>query len=99
MKSKLFKAAWKLVKTLGISISEALKKSWKAYKLKLKLEAGKVNFTFKKKSGELRKATGTLKAELINYDFKGSTKDNFSVIAYWDLEAQGFRSFKIENLV
>ena len=99
MKSKLFKAAWNLVRTLGLTISEALVKSWKAYKLKLKLEAGEVIFTFKKKSGELREALGTLKADLIDYDFKGSTKENFSVIAYWDLEAKGFRSFKLENLV
>ena len=62
MKSKLFKAAWNLVRTLGISISEALKKSWKAYKLKLKLEAGKVNFTFKKKSGELKRSYRNIKS-------------------------------------
>ena len=99
MKRELFKSAWQLVKTLGISISEALKKSWKAYKLKLNLQKGKVRFKFKKKSGEIREAYGTLKSDLINYEFKGSTKENFSTIAYWDLDSKGFRSFKLENLV
>ena len=98
MKSQVFKSAWELVKSLGMSLSEALTKAWKAVKLKSKLLSGVVEFSFTKKDGSIRKAIGTLETSLFDYEAKGG-KGNNKTIAYYDLEAKGFRCFKIENLV
>ena len=98
MKSQVFKSAWELVKSLGMSLSEALTKAWKAVKLKSKLLSGVVEFSFTKKDGSIRKAIGTLETSLFDYESKGG-KGNNKTIAYYDLEAKGFRCFKIENLV
>ena len=63
-----------------------------------------VNFTFKKKNGELRHARGTKKMDKIESidegaipSGKGSPKT--SVIAYFDLDKSAWRSFQEESLV
>ena len=58
-----------------------------------------VYFEFVKKDGSIREACGTLCKDAFDYVAKGTTrKENFGVISYYDLDAKGFRSFKIENL-
>lgn len=91
------KSAWELVKGLGLSLSEALVKAWKAVKLKFAMKKGTIAFKFLKKDGSIREALGTLK-DLPVKASKG-TKENFKTIAYWDIEAEGFRCFKTENLI
>ena len=63
-----------------------------------------VNFTFKKKNGELRHARGTKKMDKIESidegaipSGKGSPKT--CVIAYFDLDKSAWRSFQEESLV
>ena len=92
--------AWLLVKTTGATIGEALKQAWALAKLKKKMHAGIVKFHYAKVSGEIREAFGTLKAELINYEVKGSgRKPNETLFTYFDTEKQEYRSFKKWNLV
>ena len=63
-----------------------------------------VNFTFKKKNGELRYARGTKKMDKIESidegaipSGKGSQKTG--VITYFDLDKSAWRSFQEESLV
>lgn len=55
------------------------------------LKRGIVDFSYKKKDGSIRKATGTLK------DFKIKVKKSGNIV-YYDTDKKGFRSFKLENL-
>ena len=98
MKSQVFKSAWSLVKSLGLTLSEALKKAWKAFKLKSEMLTKPVYFQFKKKDGSIRDAYGTLNSDAFDYEYKGGKGNNLTV-AYYDLNAKGFRCFKIENLL
>lgn len=60
-----------------------------------------VEFSFTKKDGSTREARGTL---LENFITTTSTSTNSkkkpaNIIAYWDLDKEGWRSFKEENLI
>jgi len=99
MRKQVMSSAWQLVKSAGLTLSEALKKAWKAVKLKSKLLSGIVEFSFAKKDGSIRKAIGTLDLALFDYEVKGSKKENYKSITYWDIEANGFRSFSIGSLI
>ena len=98
--SKLMKQAWYLVKSLGWSISEAMKQAWKNFKLRRALVKNEsVSFSFKKVDGTIRNAIGTL-LETITPAIVGERKSNpTKVQIYFDLEKQQWRSFKIESLI
>ncbi|HEY9222325.1 MAG TPA: SH3 beta-barrel fold-containing protein [Lutibacter sp.] len=97
-RTKVFQRAYEILKSTGKSFAVCLSKAWALYRLSKKLfTKDEVCFTYEKKDGTLRKAYGTLKniAQLI----KGTGQTNNSVFHYWDLQAVGFRCFKVENLV
>lgn len=97
-KSKLFSTAWELVKITSKSFSVCLAKAWNLFRLRKKLQTNdKVKFSFEKVDGTLRVAYGTLKnvSELV----KGTGKDVLSTMTYFDVDANQFRSFRIENLI
>jgi hypothetical protein len=96
-RSKVFKYAWQIVKSTGKSFRIALVKAWQVYKLRKRMVIETVKFAFEKADGSLRYALGTLKdtANLV----KGTGKENYKTVAYFDTEANGFRSFKIESLI
>ncbi len=100
-KSMVMKAAWMVfAKKEAGSFAEALKKAWKAYKLKAKMALGVVSFSFKKTNGELRKAVGTLARNLYQYDYKGTGYASpANCIRYWDVEKKAFRSFTVSSLL
>lgn len=54
------------------------------------VEGKEVSLQYMKKNGDLRKATATFD---INISEKGIT------LVYYDKEVQGFRSFRVENLI
>lgn len=65
---------------------------------------GVVEFTYTKKNGEERKATGTkcFDTRIVGDNFiepKGTGTEKTGVISYWDIEKEGWRSFGIESLV
>lgn len=78
-----------------------------------KLKDGEVKFEYAKKDGSTRKATGTLKPELMKLEKKVTAKDVDDAsekqkkarklpadsIFYYDLDSKGFRSFKMSNFV
>jgi hypothetical protein len=57
---------------------------------------GNVRFAYEKADGSLRYALGTLTG---GFEIKGTGKPNFKTLAYFDVEANGFRCFKVENLI
>ena len=66
------------------------------------LEVGVAMFVYRKQSGELRKAIGTLRKELIPASqFSGVRKDTTAdtKVNYYDLDACSFKSFTKDNLV
>lgn len=94
-KRKLFKTAWALMDRFD-SFGKALSHAWKILKLRLKMKIGNVRFSFTKVDGSIRDAVGTLN---IDYDFKGGSIEQFKTMPYYDCEANGWRSFKLENLI
>lgn len=96
-RSKTFKRAHYIRKATGQKFSTCLAKAWDLYRLAQKMTKSEVLFAYMKKSGALRKAVGTLQG--LNDKIKGTGESSSNVFCYYDLEAKGFRSFKIENLV
>ena len=66
------------------------------------LASGDVHFTYRKKDGTVREAYGTRNTNIIN-EYNASPKGNSSekdgVITYYDLDLNGWRSFKVENFI
>lgn len=81
--------------------------------LKSELEKHVVNFTYTKKDGTERQATGTLNPKFIEAAEKAAghepkdkaedsvkkRKKNEKIFAYYDVDKQSWRSFNIDNLV
>jgi len=66
--------------------------------LKSRLAEGEVEFEYTKKDGTIRKARGTLNTGMIpkaHLPKKRPTAPNN--VRYWDLDVQGWRSFRPEN--
>ena len=97
--SELMKKSWQLVKTYGISLSEAMHKVWTLFKLRKAMKKGVVKFYFEKLDGTIRTAWGTLREDLIPATSGANRKKNDSVQVYYDQEKQSYRCFKIVNLI
>lgn len=103
-KSQLFKMAHAMLRKAEVNtLSEALRQAWKAMKLHANMLVGQVRFTFRKVSGEIREAIGTL----YNIDYTPKTPANgkprkerpVDVVCYFDVEKNAFRSFCAANLI
>jgi len=81
----------------GLSRPAAWRKAWQVVKLKKAMREGTAEFTYTKKDGSSRPATGTLRPDLTGYTPKGSAR-KFSPIRYFDLEKQGYRQFAAASL-
>ena len=97
----IMKTAWTFVKKNNMNLSSALRLAWKNYHLKKKLRSlFSVEFQFKKNDGSVRRANGTMKAEIIDGKFVGTGRkipeDN---MLFYDNDVQGFRSLKMINLI
>lgn len=95
----IMRIAWQLVRKNGFTMSEALKTAWLNFKLKMKMRRGIVKFYYQKISGEIREAYGTLRADLMPQTKGADRKPNPTVQVYYDSEREGYRCFKIANLV
>lgn len=69
--------------------------------LYMALHNGTVRLSFKKKDGETREMLCTLKSELlpVKEDDSKEQKRNPDVLAVWDLEKEGWRSFRYDSLI
>ena len=70
--------------------------------IKERLTSGSVHFTYLKKDGTEREAYGTRNPGIIN-DYNATPSGNGTektrVITYYDLNSNGWRSFKVENFI
>lgn len=96
----------------GEEINESMSSS-DVEEFKKKLKAGEVKFKYTKKDGSEREALGTLDPKLMNLPEKKTSNDIDKAsnkqkkvrklpsdsVFYYDLEAKGFRSFKMSNFV
>ena len=98
MKRRLFNIAWSIVGQFD-SFAEALAHAWKVVKLQFALcTQALVEFKYKKVDGSIREAKGS--NESLKYNPSEKPKNsNFGILVYFDLEANGFRSCKVENLI
>ena len=99
MLSELMQMAWQFVRKNGFTMSEALKTAWANFKLKKAMRKGIVRFYFRKVDGTIREAYGTLKESLLPPTLGAGRKENPTVQVYYDTEKEGWRSYKIANLV
>lgn len=96
--SKIMHRAWAIARATGKAFAVALSKAWALYRLTKRMHTGAVRFAYEKADGSLRRALGTLKdtAALV----KGTGRpDDGRTVKYYDVEANGWRSFKVENFV
>ncbi|MFI3331826.1 MAG: SH3 beta-barrel fold-containing protein [Rikenellaceae bacterium] len=96
-RTKVFRRAHKLAQTTNETFAVCLAKAWAIYRLTRKMAQKVVKFSYKKVDGTLRTAKGTLRN--ITHLVKGNGSDTPSTLRYFDVEAQAFRSFRIENLI
>lgn len=71
-------------------------------KLKEELHNGEVKFSYYKKDGSVREARGTLNPNIYGKEHEPTGNGHpvpENQIRYYDLDAQGWRSFLIENLI
>lgn len=101
MKAMIFKMAWTMVKSMGMTMSEALKAAWKAIKVKVALAKGVVKFAFRKKDGSVREAEGTTNLNTIPVEKhpKEGKASSPKVITFFDTLKQEWRSFKPETII
>ena len=96
-RSKVFKRAHEIMKSTGKNFAVCLSKAWAVYRLAKRMTKENVQFAFEKKDGTLKKVVGTLKS--IENHIKGTGKENYKAFPYWDVSANRFGSFKVENLI
>ena len=89
--------AYELMKATGKAVAVCLSRAWALYRLTKQMHKGIVSFAYEKSDGSLRKAKGTLKD--IQNLIKGTGSENYKTVRYFDIEANGFRSFKVENFI
>lgn len=94
---KVFCMAHELMKATGKAFAVCLSRAWTLYRLTRKMHNGVVMFAYEKADGSLRKAKGTLKD--VQNLIKGTGSENYKTVRYFDIEANGFRSFKVENFI
>lgn len=97
-RTEVFLRAYRLTLT-GKSFSQALKHSWAIYRLQKEMRSSVVEFRFRKISGEIRIAYGTLIKSVIDPLIKGTGRKSESLVTYFDCQKQEFRCFKEENLI
>lgn len=96
-RSKVFNYAHEIMRATGKVFAVCLSKAWAIYRLSKRMKNEVVTFCYEKADGTLRKAKGTLRdtQSLV----KGTGSANYKTMRYFDIEANGFRSFKVENLI
>ena len=89
----------------GFSWSDMLRYGWYFVRFREALRKGVVKFSYFKKDGSIREAKGTLNLLLLPEDklpHSGLDPDAVTpadTFAYYDLDAAGWRSFRIDNFI
>lgn len=91
--------AWQFVRKNGYTMSKAMKVAWANCKLKQAMKNKIVRFYYRKVSGEVREAFGSLQDRLLPETKESSRKPNDTLFTYYDTERESWRSFKKANLL
>lgn len=101
--------ASKIMEARNVTRSFALISAWRAWRLLDALSVGRVGFCYQKKDGDTRLAIGTLcrgvcrgfdtYLELHDGEVRKPKKETPCCFTYWDIEKEGFRTFKSYQLV
>lgn len=101
LKSRLMSIAH-AIKGQFATFAEALRHAWRVVRLYRNLTKQTVSFRFRKVSGEIREAVGTLRADMLPESKGTGCAVNFGVLVYFDLSVEGggaWRSAKVEKLI
>ena len=96
---EILNLAWQFVRKNGYTMSEAMKVAWANYKLKQAMKNKIVKFYYRKVSGEIREAFGSLQEKLLPETKESGRKSNNTLFTYFDTERESWRSFKKANLI
>ena len=91
----------------AISPSQALKYAWWFEDFRKKLSTGVWRFSYFKKDGTIRQARGTLDFSRIPEEHHPKSlssapdvrPENYNTFPYYDLDAAGWRSFRLDNFI
>jgi len=97
-RSFVFRTAWAAFRAGIGSFADALRHAWRAAKLKTRMLAGEAEFAYRKVDGTARRAFGTLCGPFARAKGTGRPASD-KVLAYYDLESDGWRSCRIEALL
>lgn len=96
-RSKVLRQAYEMMKATGKAFAVCLAKAWAIYWFYKRMKKETVSFDYEKADGNLRKAKGTL--QNVSNLIKGIGIENCMMVRYFDVNVNGFRSFKVENLI
>ena len=93
--SNVFFRAWGIKRTNpSFTFRKALKVAWQAERLRRKMAGGNiVEFVYSKTDGTIRIARGTIPADGPAADMAARTAKQRAVVNYFDVDADGWRSF------
>lgn len=98
--TKLMRSSWLIERETGMGRSFCLRKAWSNIKLQKALRTGVVRFSYMKIDGGVREARGTTSSTFVPYmGTPSDRKENLKVVTYYDLDKNGWRSFRRENLI
>lgn len=100
-RTRVMKYAWSLFKATKLMWRLCMIRAWELYRLAKAMREDVVVFYYQKADGTIRKAFGTLKNLPVSATLGGKkvTKPSYKTLAYFDVEKQAFRCFKIENFI
>lgn len=94
----IMRRAWAIARSTGKMFPVCLSKAWAIYRLVRAMRAGIVSFAYEKADGSMRRANGTL--HYVASAIKGTGRpDDGRTVKYYDVEAGGWRSFRVENFI
>ena len=95
-----------ILKGNPIGASRALKYAWWFESFRKKLGTGVWRFSYFKKDGSIREAVGTLDPARIPDEHAPKSSDeanaympSYETLSYYDLNAGGWRSFRLDNFI
>jgi hypothetical protein len=96
-----------ILRGASLTQSQALKYAWWFEAFRKKLQTGTYRFSYFKTDGSIREAVGTLCMDFMPEDKrpKGDMSDsaarepNPDVFPYYDINAGGWRSFRLDNFI
>lgn len=99
--STIMRRAWAIARSTGKSFSVALSRAWQLHRLTRRMRGGLVRFVYEKRDGTLRRAVGTLHdvTSTIKSTMSGTRPEDGRTVRYYDIEASGWRSFRVENFI